>query len=61
MVARRANAAVVPDVAAVAVALPEESGPRPMILSVGGPSERIVMQRDAIEAALREGLASLRR
>ncbi len=56
-----ANAAVVPDVAAVAVALPEESGPRPMILSVGGPSERIVMRRGAIEAALRDGLASLRR
>ncbi len=54
-----ASAAVIDGVSAVAVGLPDEIGPRPMVLSVGGPSERIATARDSIEAALRATLAAL--
>jgi IclR family transcriptional regulator, KDG regulon repressor len=51
-----AESAVVPDVAALSVALPETLAPRRIIVSVGGPVSRVRARRDAIEAALREWL-----
>lgn len=55
-----ADGAVVPDVAAIAVGLPDDVGPRPMVVSVGGPSARMLAARPAIERALRDFLAALR-
>jgi IclR family transcriptional regulator, KDG regulon repressor len=54
-----ASAAVVDGVAAVAIGLPADLGPRPMVLSIGGPSERIAAARAAIETALRRALDAL--
>jgi DNA-binding IclR family transcriptional regulator len=54
-----ASAAVVDGVAAVAVGLPADLGPRPMVLSIGGPSKRIVAARAAIEQALKQALDTL--
>jgi DNA-binding IclR family transcriptional regulator len=54
-----ASAAVVDGVAAVAIGLPAELGPRPLVLSVGGPSERIAAARAPIEQALNEALVAL--
>jgi IclR family transcriptional regulator, KDG regulon repressor len=54
-----ASAAVVDGVAAVAVGLPADLGPRPMVLSVGGPSERIAASRASIEKALKQALLAL--
>lgn len=43
---------VVPGVTAISAPLPDRIGPRPLIVSIGGPSERVNASRDAIAAAL---------
>jgi DNA-binding IclR family transcriptional regulator len=54
-----ADGAVVPGVAALAFGLPEDVGLRPLVLSVGGPADRVIAERSAIEAALRAEAAAL--
>lgn len=50
---------VVPDVAAISAPLPDEIGPRPLIVSVGGPAERLGVQADIIAAALGKFIATI--
>jgi DNA-binding IclR family transcriptional regulator len=54
-----ADAAVVPGVAAMAIGLPEDIGPRPLVLSVGGPSARVIAAQAAITRELKACVASL--
>jgi DNA-binding IclR family transcriptional regulator len=54
-----ANAAVVPGVAAMAIGLPEDLGPRPLVLSVGGPSARVIASQPQITRELKACVASL--
>ncbi|MCU0760537.1 MAG: helix-turn-helix domain-containing protein [Steroidobacteraceae bacterium] len=54
-----ADGAVVPGVAALAFGLPEQVGLRPLVLSVGGPAERVLAERMSIEAALRREAEAL--
>lgn len=48
-----AESAVVPDVAAVSVPLPESIAPRTLVVSVGGPASRVRANRAFIEDELR--------
>lgn len=54
-----AESAVVPDVAAVSVALPEAVSMRTLVVSVGGPVSRVRARRDEIEDTLRGWLDRL--
>jgi len=52
---------VEPGVSAIAAALPEWAGPKPLVVSVGGPEDRIAAQKPAIVATLFEHMAQLER
>jgi len=56
-----ADGAVIPDVAAWAAPLPRSISARPLVLSVGGPSERITKQAAAVARALLDTIDSLAR
>jgi DNA-binding IclR family transcriptional regulator len=56
-----ADGAVIPDVAAWAAPLPRGISLRPLVLSVGGPSERISRQGPAIARALLDTVEALAR
>lgn len=56
-----ADGAVIPDVAAWAAPLPRGISLRPLVLSVGGPSERITKQGPAVARALLDTIDSLAR
>ncbi|MEZ5459467.1 MAG: helix-turn-helix domain-containing protein [Steroidobacteraceae bacterium] len=53
--------AVIPDVAAWAAPLPRGLAARPLVLSIGGPAERMLKHRAQIVRALRGTIAALRR
>lgn len=53
------ESAVIPDVAACSAALPEGAARRPLIVSVGGPVQRVAEKRDLITRAIRAALAGL--
>jgi DNA-binding IclR family transcriptional regulator len=54
-----AESAVVPDVAAMSVALPEDIAPRRLVVSIGGPVGRMRARHDEIDEALRGWLDRL--
>jgi IclR family acetate operon transcriptional repressor len=56
-----AESAVVPDVAAVSVPLPEGIAPRTLIASVGGPASRMRANRSFVEEELRAWMGRLAR
>jgi DNA-binding IclR family transcriptional regulator len=55
-----ADSAVIPDVAAYAAALPTPLSLRPLVLSVGGPSERIAKLGDSLPKKLLAAVESTR-
>lgn len=53
-----AESAVVPDVAAISLALPATMAPRTLVVSIGGPISRVRARREAIEETLHAWLRS---